>query len=274
MYEPITSYIINLVKTVPATVELVPQELTVTVTNRSLHVSQTEQLGDTLEQLSAVKNYNRWIYELIKPFLGKKTLELGAGIGNMTEYISQETHVTATDIDPMFLEQLRIRTDPSRVQVRYLDISSPQIQNPPNAPFDSVICINLLEHISNDNRALQNMLDLTAPGGRVLMLLPACSSLFGSLDRSFGHHRRYSIGRTRSMARSAGARVMTSRYVNLVGAFGWFLYGRILRRNRLPLKETRWFDSLVGPLSKLESRLRLPFGQSVFMVLEKPNDNS
>ena len=129
-----------------------------------------------------------------------------------------------------------------------------------------MICLNVLEHIDDDAGALRKMTELCRPGGSVVILVPALMMLYGAMDRSFGHFRRYSQRTLRRAFQAAGLRVVSSRYFNMLGALGWLLKGRITGGDQLDTRSCRLFDRLVPYLDALERLLPRPFGQSLIMV--------
>jgi SAM-dependent methyltransferase len=134
---------------------------------------------------------------------------------------------------------------------------------------DTVVCLNVLEHIEDDTRALRHMHAVLPPGGRALLIVPAFAGLYGPIDRNLGHYRRYSPRAFRQKAASIGFRARL-RYMNTVGFFGWWVNAKILKRTEQSESQIQFFDSMIVPLmSRLERAVPPPFGQSIFAVLEK-----
>jgi SAM-dependent methyltransferase len=135
---------------------------------------------------------------------------------------------------------------------------------------DTIVCLNVLEHIEDDKRALQHMHAVLRPGGRALLIVPAFESLYGPIDRNLGHFRRYSQANLRRLGESTGFRTMV-RFFNVVGLFGWWLNAKVLKRTEQSPSQIRLFDRVIVPaLSRVEAVAPPPFGQSIFAVLEKP----
>ena len=126
----------------------------------------------------------------------------------------------------------------------------------------------MLEHIKDDAAALRCFRDILVPGGRLVLLVPACPSLYSKIDAGLDHYRRYSRAELGSKLEVAGFRVEHAGFLNLPGALGWFMNGRILRRNMLPKYQLKLFDLFV-PLLKIERRLKIPFGLSLLAVGRK-----
>ncbi|MGA9625064.1 MAG: hypothetical protein WBL65_07050 [Bryobacteraceae bacterium] len=133
------------------------------------------------------------------------------------------------------------------------------------------MCLNALEHIEDDRQALHGMASILAPGGVVVLLVPAFPALHGPIDSDLGHYRRYSRGYLNRLANSTGLRIKKVHYMNAIGFFGWWVNSHIFRRGAQSERQIEIFDRYVVPLlSRLEGPARPPFGQSLFVVLEKP----
>jgi SAM-dependent methyltransferase len=133
------------------------------------------------------------------------------------------------------------------------------------------VCLNVLEHIEDDRQALRGMASILGPGGVIVLLVPAFPALYGPIDSNLGHYRRYSRGAIATLADSTGLRIRKVHYVNAVGFFGWWVNSHILRRGAQSERQIEIFDRYLVPLlSRLEGMVPPPFGQSLFVVLEKP----
>ena len=147
----------------------------------------------TLEILTEAKNYNRWIAENFFPYIKAPLLEFGAGIGNMSELLRSYTPLCLTDTDASMLAHLKNKfSHLNGVSVNFLDITQP----PPEhlvGSFQSVIGINVLEHVEDDERALFHVGTVLKPSGRLLLLVPAKKWAYTELDRQLGHFRRYEL---------------------------------------------------------------------------------
>jgi SAM-dependent methyltransferase len=127
------------------------------------------------------------------------------------------------------------------------------------------VCLNVLEHIERDHDALVAMRDLLAPGGAVVLLVPAVPALFGELDRALGHYRRYTPDVLRRRLAGAGLVVRHLEYFNLAGMPGWWFVGRVLKRAMIPTGSLRLYNALV-PLFRLERWLPWRPGQSLIAI--------
>jgi glycosyltransferase involved in cell wall biosynthesis len=226
----------------------------------------------TLQNMKRLHRYNRWIFLKFRPFLGRRVLEIGSGIGNITKLLLDRDLVIATDVEPKYLTLLKNTFGKyKKFMVERLYIPGAEIERYRSYHIDSVICFNVLEHIEQDETALRNIFDLLEPGGRFLLLVPSHPWLYGSLDQHLGHRRRYRKKELRNKLEAMGFRVIYLRYFNRIGILGWFLNSRILRRKRLSSFHLRIFNLLVL-LFKLESLFPLPVGTSFLAVGENQID--
>jgi len=228
------------------------------------------ELEAALDNLDGADNYAGWIFELIEPYLGNEVLEVGAGHGTFTEMLARRgKRVVACDLSERCVSRLRERfSGEESVEILHGSVDSAAAYG----PFDSVILINVLEHIEDDNGALREIAGrLLRPGGRVVLWVPAFSLLYSDFDRRIGHYRRYRRPGLRTRLADAGYQVLDIRYVNAVGAVAWLVLARILRRTPTNGTAVKVFDRYFVPvLNRLERRWRPPFGQSVLAVAVRP----
>lgn len=227
------------------------------------------QLEDTLRSMEEARRYNDWLFSRCAPHIGRRVLDVGAGIGTFTALVAESAHVVALEPDAAFVRHLTMRfagdNNVTVVQGSASDLSPGAI----GKPFDTIVCLNVLEHIPDDVAALEHFCRLLVPGGLLLLLVPAHPRLFGSLDLAMGHERRYREDGLRQLLERAGFEIETLRSVNPLGAVGWFVSARILRRKQIPEAPLRIYDDLV-PLVRALDRIRLPVGLSLWAVARRP----
>jgi len=231
-----------------------------------------DKIKYSLLLLSKRFNYNRWIYNNIKDFIGDNILEVGAGIGNITDFIIFKQTLTLIDINPDYINYLREKyafLDPSNFSAHHVDVQDIQSSPLNGKKFDTIICLNILEHLENDRLAVENMSSLLLPGGRLIILIPALKSLYGSMDISFEHRRRYNKKDLKMLIRGRNLKIVRLYYMNFPGLLGWFVNGRILKKKELPENQTKLFDKLVPFMSIAEKCIKPPWGQSLILVAQK-----
>lgn len=231
--------------------------------------------AETLYQMKALKNNNRWLLDQITPYLGKNILEVGSGIGNLSHLLTAPLAKPGqvfilTDINDTYLESLRAKFigNPDVVVLKH-DIAADDPGPLAARRIDTIVNINVLEHIPNDDLALSNMFRILAPGGRLLLAVPALKFLHGTLDKNLDHVRRYEKDELRAKLEKNKFLVEKISFHNALATAGWYLNGRVLRRKMLPGFQGRCFDALVPLLKKLENKLRLPFGLSLIAICKK-----
>lgn len=228
---------------------------------------------ETLERMAQMPRFNRWLYECIQSFLGKRVLEVGCGIGTMTKLLlgKGETSVVGIDIEEEYVERVRQRfgEDHGRFEAFHADIARPNLSIPCGSGSDAVVCLNVLEHIADDRQALANMAKLLEVGGRLILYVPAHPFLYGSLDRHLLHYRRYSRQGILDLLSQSGFKPIYSRWMNLWGMPGWFLNGKILRQSVLPVGQLRLYDRMFPLFHWVEAISGHFMGQSLLAVGKK-----
>jgi 2-polyprenyl-3-methyl-5-hydroxy-6-metoxy-1,4-benzoquinol methylase len=230
---------------------------------QSREVVQT--LDRALTDIADAKAYNAWLFDRILPQLGHLVLDAGAGVGTFSGFAADAgARVVAVEPELEFASFLRQRfANDSRVEVVEGTVASVE-----RTDFESVICLNVLEHIEDDVETLRAFGDRLRPGGRVFLLVPAHPRLYGGYDRAAGHVRRYSRALLANNLHRAGFEIETLRYVNPVGALGWLVRMTPRNSSEWPSRSFSAFDRIV-PLVRPLDRLKLPFGLSVWAVARR-----
>ncbi len=227
-------------------------------------------LTATLNQLAELDRYNFWLYEQIADAVGRRVLEVGSGTGNITQFLCADgRQVMATDVVPAYRSELqRLFGDKSNVNVGTFDLMATADPQMVTDPFDTVVCLNVLEHIENDLFALEQMRDVLQPGGKLALLVPSHQFLYGEFDRAVGHFRRYSKRELVGKLKKAGFAVRETKYFSLLAALPWLVNGRILKRDYLPAGQANLANKLV-PLLRLEKLIGPPCGLSLIAIAQK-----
>jgi len=216
--------------------------------------------GHTLEALTAAPRFNAWMADTIRPFAGETVLELGAGIGNLTRLLlPKRKRYIATDIDHEHLARLSARFSyRPGFESRVCDLAEDRGFAGLQASVDTVICLNVLEHVEDDASGLANIHSALKSGGRAIVLVPHDQRIFGTLDTALGHHRRYSREELRQKMERAGFVIEKMIEFNRVSRYPWWFSGRVLKREALSPGQLRLFDRLVWLWKRIDGSLPWP----------------
>jgi SAM-dependent methyltransferase len=227
------------------------------------------ELVATLESLDDATHYAAWIMALARPHLGQSILEVGAGHGTFTELLAAGgADVVGTEISLQSADRLRARfAERPNVEVRHADVA----QAVDGERFDTIVLINVLEHIEDELMAVKQLAGGLQPGGRLIIWVPAFVGLYSEFDRRVGHYRRYRIKPLSQLVESTGLRVVEARYVNSLGAVAWWLLATKLHMVPTTTGLVKIYDRAVVPvLRRAETLGSPPFGQSIFLVATLP----
>ena len=222
-------------------------------------------------------NFHAWTFEWIRPFVTGRVLDIGGGTGNHFQHLT-DLEMVSMDISSDCIADLSARySDRSNWGFRAGDITDPAVvADLGEASFDTVLSCNVFEHIPDDTLAFHHAARLLKPGGRLVLILPAHKALYGCMDRLAGHYRRYDRQLANERLADCQLEPEHLRYVNLVGAVGWFINNRIMSHDDLSSgsinRQIHFFDRYAIPvLRTLEGARSMPFGQSLICVGVKPD---
>lgn len=220
-----------------------------------------------LSHLGEADNFNRWIFSRFAPWLRGYVLEVGCGTGNFTRMIATAGHpVFAVDIEPRYLEAAKSAMSAlHNVTLAQMDVT----KDKPGPEFDTVILLDVLEHIEDEQTLLRSLRSTLRDGGRLILKVPAHPFLYSSMDQAIGHHRRYTRESLRSALTSAGFLPDVIKPVNSLGVVGWWLNGKVLRRKTPPAVQIGTFDRIAPVVQAIETTLRLPIGLSYLALASK-----
>jgi len=238
-----------------------------------------------LGRLSRAPRFNAWMADVVRPFCGKRLLEIGSGTGNLTRRLVPRDHYVASDVNPLYLHTLQtLTTDRPYLTAQFCDVTQLSTFPRIDGGFDTVVCLNVVEHVDDDKAALENIRRVLADNGRAIVLVPQGPWLFGSLDEVLGHKRRYDERALRKVAADAGFQVRAIVPFNRASSIPWWLSGRVLRRRTFSILQmvlVNWLTPLfrlvdgwlpLPPLSLiavLEQRPTLSAGQAIDMARER-----
>jgi SAM-dependent methyltransferase len=240
-----------------------------------------------LESLSRAVNYQRWVSDAVQPYMGRRILEFGAGIGNMSRWLPVRERLVLTETEPLLLDVLRARTREyfgdaaANVVIAPLDLTrdarDPRVSaSLERHRLDTIVSFNVLEHIEDDRAALAMLIDVLrasdAAERRLVSFVPAQAWALSQLDRHYGHFRRYSAARIGELSRDlAPDATLSVTPFNALGLLGWVWTTMILRRTTVDPVAVKAYDAICAHTRHLDDfvcrTLRYPLGQSFVWVL-------
>jgi len=237
---------------------------------RFLDTRYTNRTGhETLEGMAVYKSVSRWSLGPMRPHLGARVLEAGAGIGSLTRHLLGMDRLVALESDPFFVESLERRWGHlDNVSIIEGDLEDPALyEKLAHEGFDSVLCVNVLEHLGNPRLALEGFGRVLERDARLVVLVPAHQWLYSQVDVAIGHQRRFEADEIRTLLLGAGFEVLSVAQFNRLGALGWALNkwtgGRTIRK-----WQARLF-ALALPIARALERVeRLP-GLSLVVVARR-----
>jgi glycosyltransferase involved in cell wall biosynthesis len=232
--------------------------------------TEDESGGEILERLNRAPRFTRWMADVIRPYVGDRVLEVGAGTGNMSVHLMPRSVYWATDVNSHYLDYLvTLRATRPYMRVAYTNAMDAGTF-PTGQSFDTVVCLNVVEHVEDDLGALRNVWNALGDGGRAIILVPCGPDLYGTLDKVLGHFRRYTREQLVGVAEQAGFRVEQVLKFNRPGVPAWWLNGRVLHRKTFGLGQIRLLNILTPFFRLVDSWLPLP-PLSIIAILRKEN---
>ena len=233
--------------------------------------NQTEEAyaADDLDVLEEARRYGEHVFGLFRPFIGRRVLEVGAGIGTMSRKLVHDADlVVGVEPNPNCRSRLEeaMRGEPkfSLLSCRLEDCDIDDLKR---HALDTVYCVNVLEHIEDDVAALTAFRDVIEPGGHVLIYVPAVQAAYGPMDAELGHHRRYSKRTLSAAFAAAGLHVTQLKYANFVGLIGWMYNSHVTKSRRHSVGQVKLFERFVAPWElPLERLIAPPIGSSLVAV--------
>ena len=233
-------------------------------------VSDTYQ-GTELEALYSLQRYRRWIMSHFEPYVGGDVLEIGAGIGNMSELLEpiSET-LDLVEPSPNFFEPLN---------KKFISISSVKIitktfeefvSSKPSKSYDCIVMVNVLEHIKDDVNALKECYRILKPQGHLLVMVPALQFLYSDLDKMVGHHRRYEYPDLKSKSLDANFKQIKLCFFDSLGIIPWWLLNTLGGATKFSARLARCYDYFVVPITrKIESLYSPPVGKNLISIMRR-----
>jgi SAM-dependent methyltransferase len=211
-----------------------------------------------LGRLNRAPRFTKWMADVIRPYVAQRVLEIGAGTGNLTAQLIPRLLYWATDINPLYLMYLEnVGRNRPYMRVGFTDAEK-AASYPKDQTFDTVICLNVVEHLVDDRGALLNIRSVLDGGGRAIILVPCGPGLYGTLDEVLGHQRRYTRESLEKLVTSAGFDLEKMLEFNRVGVIAWWLNGRVLRRRTFGLSQIKVLNVMTPIFRAVDKVLPLP----------------
>ena len=232
--------------------------------------TQKQYAADDLETMSEAKRYQAHVFELLRPHIGRSILEVGCGIGTTSLRLAElADRLVCIEPNLNCVSRARAALDGNpKITLHITHLEDCDRAEMMAARFDTIVCVNVLEHIEDDIKALSLFRELVAPtGGKVLIFVPAVQAAYGPLDAALGHHRRYSRPALRRAFAAAGLELVTLRYTNPIGLVGWMYNAHVTGTTEHTSGQVRLFERLVAPWAlPLDRLMPPPIGLSLFAV--------
>ena len=231
--------------------------------------TQHEYAANDLEIIEEAHRYGEHVFALFRPFVGKRVLEVGAGIGTMSKKLVRRSEMVI-GIEPNANCVARLQAAMSgepRFTLLSCHLEDCDLGYLLPKQLDTVYCINVLEHIEDDVAALKTFRDLIVPGGHVLIYVPAIQAAYGPIDAELGHHRRYSKRTLAAAFSAAGLELIRLQYANAIGLIGWMYNSHVTKTRHHSVEQVKLFERFVAPWAlPLERFIPPPLGSSLVAV--------
>jgi len=228
--------------------------------DRRFTQTQERYAASDLETMQQARRYAAHVFGLFRPHIGSRVLEIGCGIGTMTEAlltVAERVVAIEPNVNCAAVARDVLGSHP-RFSLRTCHLEDCDRVELASYRFDTVFCINVLEHLTDDVGALRTFRDTLVPGGRVLIFAPAIPAVYGPLDAELGHHRRYTKRTLSKAFADAGLEVLTLRYTNPIGLLAWALNAHVTKATAHSLTQVRLFEWFVAPWALPLERLAAP----------------
>jgi len=241
-----------------------------------MNSDQDSLIARDLNILAQADNYLSLQIQTIKPFLGKRLLELGAGIGNHTRYFVKNNFnlIITNEFNKEFCTILK-NTFGNKIEVFNIDLNNIEDKSDylKSKNIDTIVAINVLEHIDKDAHCLKVLSDILATNGRIVLIVPASKILYSRIDKEYGHFRRYNKTDFIKYASMLNLDIEKVSYFNIIGWIGWFITAKVFKAVKIEGLGLKYFNRLLPYICKIESILPvIPCGLSLLVVLRKTHE--
>jgi 2-polyprenyl-3-methyl-5-hydroxy-6-metoxy-1,4-benzoquinol methylase len=231
-----------------------------------------EEGMEILDVISEADKFNKWMYDTIKPYCSGKVLEIGSGIGNISQFfLDDKTDIQLTDIRDNYCRRLQKKfiNHPHLLGVENIDLIHPDFEKQYQShlgKYNTVFALNVVEHIKDDQLAITNAKKFLVKGGHLIILVPAYQSLYNQFDKALEHYRRYTKKSLNPLFNASGLEIIHSQYFNAVGIAGWYVSGKLQKNESIPKGQMGLYNKLVPIIKVADKVIFNAFGLSVITV--------
>lgn len=251
--------------------------------NETLVTDSNSIVPFELQVMASAQNYHRWIMDLTIPHMGERILELGSGIGTMSQYLPKRELLVLSDVEEFFVNNLSQKfPSTDRLKVVQASARNGLTSLIEKDALDTVVSFNVMEHVEDDTSLLKDLIcglkSSSAKGPkRIVTLVPAHQWALGEIDKTFGHYRRYSKQNFFDLLKRAGANPVegknySAHYINSIGLIGWWINGVLLGKKEIGALNVQTFEAICPLYRPIEDKWRrifgLPFGNSLVTVYQ------
>jgi len=237
---------------------------------------ETDKIGkNTLDVIGEADQFNKWMFQTILPFSKGRILEIGSGLGNISNYFLENgNEIMLTDLRMEYCELLKLKfqNHQNLLGVDQLDLIHRDFENEYAAhleSYDTVFALNVIEHIKDDHLAIRNCKKLLKNDGHLIILVPSYQQLYNQFDKELGHYRRYTQHSLSSLFIKSEFKIIHKQNFNFMGIVGWYLSGNLMKKENIPSNQMRLYNKLVPVWKVLDFLLQNKVGLSTIVIGRK-----
>ncbi len=228
----------------------------------------------TLSAFSNANKLNKWFFDLIIPYCSGEVLEIGSGIGNISQFfVHNHASITLSDLRANYLDTLSKRfpafSKEKIIQLDLVDVDFDHKYQYLFERFNTIFALNVVEHIKQDSLAIYNCRKLLKKGGTLIILVPAYQSLYNRFDQELEHYKRYTRHSLNSIFLKNEYKIIQSKYFNAAGILGWYVSGKLLKNKIVPERQLKFYNRLVPFFRILDKMIFNKIGLSVITIGQK-----
>ena len=196
---------------------------------------------ENLDVMHLAVKYNQKIFSFFNKDIDKNTqvLDFGAGFGEFCNRF--DNNVEAIEIDVLMHAAIRCRTYQSLDEV--------------DRKYDLIYSSNVLEHIKNDKKIVEQFYETLKKGGKVRVFLPAKMSIYSKMDEVVGHYRRYEKDSLIKLFEESGFKVNYCYYFDSLGFFASWFYNKVNQTGVVDKRSIVFYDRVLLPISLILDKL-------------------